>query len=74
MHGGAPVLHLGNAAIGRAVKRDGMERKIAYLRYTAPRWVAHNAGGKQIVADLHRDVVIRVCVERGFRVVEEKAG
>ena len=51
-----------------------MERKIAYLRYTAPRWVAYDSGGRLIVADLHRDVVIRVCVERGFRVVEEKAG
>ena len=51
-----------------------MERKIAYLRYTAPRWVARDRAGRVICKDLHRSVVIGVCVELGYRVTEEREG
>lgn len=49
-------------------------KPVAYLRWARldQRWKAYDSDGKVIVADLHRDVVIRVCVDLGYRVVEEK--
>lgn len=47
------------------------DRPVAYVRHTMDgRWAAYDHDWKLIVADIHRDVVIRVCEERGYKVIE----
>jgi hypothetical protein len=54
-----------------------METKpVAYLHWArlGQRWVAYDAGGHVIARDIHKDVVVAVCEQFGYRVVEVEGG
>jgi hypothetical protein len=69
------VLNLGRLALPpRRLFEGTMTKPIAHLHYSplTGRWVAYDANAKLICADLHKDVVARVCEELDYRVVEAK--